>query len=191
MKRQASLSRRASWLLSLLLVPAASGCAQLVEGGLGALAREAGGDMDMPASSGPGLLARPSSPGVASTYQSAPTHDWTTGQLAPPFAPAHALFNRLSPTRVSCQAVPVGLGEIHTASSDRVGSPLVTLGRIELGLSGPEGVLDDVVATSRVAVGARAMRSGAHLAGRGPLCGHRFNLYLRIGGTPDPVLVHR
>lgn len=186
-----SRARRLVWIFGLSLAPSLSGCAQLVETGLRGLTEDMGGTFGAPRTVEVGPLSRPSAEGVTSEYQSAPTHDWVSGQTLTPFTPSHGLFATMSPTRVSCQAVPVGLAGVFSGPSGPSRHRLVELGPIDVGVAGPDGAFEDIFLTSRAAVAARAMRSGARMAGQGPFCGLGFSLYVSIGGNPEPVLLNR
>ncbi|MGD8728469.1 MAG: hypothetical protein PVF90_02105 [Gemmatimonadota bacterium] len=123
-------------------------------------------------------------------YQVAPTHDWLYGTGPRPFTPSLALFDAAGPGKVSCRPVPVGLAQVYSADVGPAASPLLALGPVELGIAGPDGAAGDALMTSRHDVSARALESGARVAGEGVLCSNRVFFYLRIGRTPPPLAIH-
>ena len=106
-------------------------------------------------------------------------------------APTQSIFGALSPQRVVCQAMPVGLARVHSVPTGPAASPIFRIGRLEVGAAEPDGAIEDVLAADPWSLTSRALRSGARLAGNGLTCGNRLFFYLGFGATASDVSVLR
>jgi len=195
MRRSTTWAHAGAWLLSLALLTSLGGCRQAVRAGLG-LAGVEPQEHDPFAKGGRVLTAvTPRGEVVLSTYQQAPTLDWSTLGLGQPFSMARSLFDGVNPS-YGCQAVPQGLAGVAQTPFGSPATPLQQFGPVEVGVAGNVGSLGSLFTYDRYSLTRSALATSARLGTQGTgACGYTTFMYLRLnllgGGAAEPVSVLR
>ena len=179
------------WVFPVLFLLCSSGCAQVVNTGLGVAGLNTPAHDPFGSGAGERVALTPRGNVVLSGYQHAPTLDWSTLGMGQPFNVSRSLFQTWEGNE-GCQVVHRGFTTLMAVPEGAEAKPLHRVGSLEVGVAGDLAPWHSLMRQDAQALGMQAIAAGARKGTVGAACGYSLFVYLRMSTSrTNDVAVHR